>query len=161
MLRIARSKADHIDFRIDSCSQLHTVADGLIDIIISNYVLMDTPELTETMQALFRVLKPGGHGVVVFSHPCFPQEYATRTNINATVTYQWNFPYFQLQKCIGPLWGHFTSEFVWFHQPLSDYWKAFRSVGLEVVDFKEHGSSKQYRPEFRMVIRLPSQGSSH
>ncbi|WP_299404551.1 class I SAM-dependent methyltransferase [Acaryochloris sp. IP29b_bin.148] len=137
MLRIARSKAARIDFRIDSCSILRTVADKSIDIVISNYVLMDTPDLTETVQAFFRVLKPGGHAVVVFSHPCFPQEYATTTDSDVAVTYQWDFSYFQQQKCIEPPWGHFTSEFIWFHRPLSDYWKAFRETGFEVVDFEE------------------------
>lgn len=143
MIRIARSKAAHIDFRIDSISELHTVTDGSIDIVISNYVLMDTPDLTETVQAFFRVLKPGGYGVVVFSHPCFPQEYATGTDSDVTVTYQWNFPYFQQQKCVGPPWGHFTSEFIWFHRPLSDYWKAFRKSGFEVVDFEEPRLSEE------------------
>lgn len=143
MIRIARSKAAHIDFRIDSCSTLHTVADGSFDIVISNYVLMDTPDLTETVEAFFRVLQPGGHVVVVFSHPCFPQEYVTATDNDVAVTYQWNFPYFQQQKCIEPPWGHFTSEFIWFHRPLSDYWKAFRKAGFEVVDFEEPRLSEE------------------
>lgn len=137
MIRIARSKAPHIDFRIDSCSTLRTVADRSIDIVISNYVLMDTPDLTKTVKAFSRVLKPGGHGVLVFSHPCFPQEPTTATESDGDVIYRWHFPYFQQQKCIDPPWGHFTSEFIWFHRPLSDYWKAFLEAGFEVVDFEE------------------------
>ncbi len=34
-------------------------------------------------------------------------------------------------------WGHFTSEFIWFHRPLSDYWKAFKASGFDVVEFEE------------------------
>jgi hypothetical protein len=52
-------------------------------------------------------------------------------------TYVWEFPYFQRQRCVDPPWAHFTSEFIWFHRPLSDYWKAFTGAGFSVVDFEE------------------------
>lgn len=136
MIRIARSKAAHIDFRVDSCSELGTIGDGSIDIVIANYVLMDTPDLTSAVRAFYRVLKPGGTMVAVFSHPCFPQGRATATD-DGGVSYQWDFPYFHQQKCSDPPWGHFTSEFIWFHRPLSAYWKAFLRSGFEVVDFEE------------------------
>ena len=42
-----------------------------------------------------------------------------------------------LKKCIEPPWKHFTSEFIWFHRPLSDYWKAFKASGFEIVEFDE------------------------
>ena len=137
MIRIARSKAEHIDFRVDSCSELGTVDDASIDIVIANYVLMDIPDLTGALRAFFRVLRPGGSLVAVFSHPCFPQGRATGPDNDGSVTYHWRFPYFRCQKCIDPPWGHFTSEFIWFHRPLSDYWKAFLQAGFEVVDFEE------------------------
>ena len=54
-----------------------TIADAHCDLVIANYVLMDTPDLRDTMAAFHRVLKPGGVAVLVFSHPCFPQERAT------------------------------------------------------------------------------------
>ncbi len=30
-------------------------------------------------------------------------------------------------------WAHFTSAFIWFHRPLSAYWKAFRDAGFDVA----------------------------
>jgi len=176
MIRIARSKAAHIDFRVDSCSELNTVHHESVDVIIANYVLMDTPDLAEAMNAFFRVLRPGGTVVVVFSHPCFPQGRATVTDHDGGVTYRWSFPYFCQQKCIDPPCGHFTSEFIWFHRPLSDYWKAFLQAGFEVIDFEEprisedrhhlagsqrklnNSKNRPYSVAFKLKKREPNQG---
>jgi hypothetical protein len=89
------------------------------------------------MAAFNRVLKPDGVAVLVFSHPCFPQERATVSEDGEEIWYRWSFPYFEQRTCIDPPWGHFTSEFIWFHRPLSDYWKAFTAAGFAVVDFEE------------------------
>jgi len=136
MIRIANSKPTSIDYRVDSCSELKTVQDESVNLIVTNYVLMDTPNLVGTMSAFFRVLRPGGSVVAVFSHPCFPVSHATEVGDGGT-SYQWPFPYFRQQKCVAPPWGHFTSEFIWFHRSLSDYWKAFVETGFQVVDFEE------------------------
>jgi hypothetical protein len=85
----------------------------------------------------FVVLKPGGAAVVVFSHPCFPQGGATVSEDGGEVCYRWDFPYFEERKCVDPPWGHFKTDFLWFHRPLSDYWKAFMAAGFVVVDFEE------------------------
>jgi len=135
MIEIARAKSSCIDYRLDSCAELRTVADEAIDLLISNYVLMDVPDLQLTMTAFNRVLKQGGGAVVVFSHPCFPADYSRSEG--GVVEYEWPFPYFNPQKCVAPPWGHFTSEFIWFHRPLSDYWKSFKDAGFDIVDFEE------------------------
>lgn len=135
MIAIARAEHPDMDFRVDSCSDLATIDDAHFDLVIANYVLMDTPELGQTMQAFHRVLRPGGVAVVVFSHPCFPQGRATVAG--EETCYYWSFPYFEPRKCIDPPWAHFQSEFIWFHRPLSDYWKAFTAAGFGVVDFEE------------------------
>ncbi len=137
MIRLARAKDSQIDFHVDSCSELRTINDSSVDVVVANYVLMDTPDLVGTMRAFQRVLQPGGIVVVVFSHPCFPQGRATAGNSDGGIAYQWSFPYFEPQKCVDPPWGHFSSEFIWFHRPLSDYWKAFVQAGFEVIDFEE------------------------
>ena len=137
MIAIARGLHPEMDFRVDDCAELRTIADAHCDLIISNYVLMDTPDLRGTMQAFNRVLKPGGVAVLVFSHPCFPQERATVSEDGDEIWYRWNFPYFESRTCIDPPWAHFTSEFISFHRPLSDYWKAFTAAGFVVVEFEE------------------------
>jgi SAM-dependent methyltransferase len=137
MIAIARGRHPELDFRVDNCAALHTIEDAHCDLVIANYVLMDTPDLRDTMAAFHRVLKPGGVAVLVFSHPCFPQARATVSDDGDEICYRWNFPYFEQRRCIDPPWAHFTSEFIWFHRPLSDYWKTFMAAGFVVVDFEE------------------------
>src|SRR5713226_4910849 len=133
MIEIARARYPDLDFRVDACSELRTIAEAHFDMVIANYVLMDTSDLQGTMHAFNRVLRPNGVAVLVFSHPCFPQEYATVSQNGEEIRYCWSFPYFEPRKCTDPPWAHFTSEFIWFHRPLSDYWKAFMAAGFVVV----------------------------
>jgi 2-polyprenyl-3-methyl-5-hydroxy-6-metoxy-1,4-benzoquinol methylase len=72
MIAIARERHPEIDFRVDDSSELVTTADAHCDLVIANDVLMDTPDLRDTMAAFHRVLKPGRVAVLVLSHPCFP-----------------------------------------------------------------------------------------
>jgi len=137
MIELARAKHPDIDFRVDSCSELRTIDDERFDMVIANYVLMDVPDLRETMKAFNRILRTGGVAVLVFSHPCFPQGRATVSENGEETWYCWSFPYFEQRKCTDPPWAHFKSEFIWFHRPLSDYWKAFMTAGFVVVDFEE------------------------
>jgi len=137
MIAIARATYPGIEFHVDSVSELRSVADGEMDLVIANYVLMDTPDLQATIGSFHRVLKGGGVAVVVFSHPCFPQGRAVKRLEGERVSYAWDFPYFGQRRCVDPAWAHFTSEFIWFHRPLSDYWKAFVGAGFAVVDFEE------------------------
>lgn len=138
MIALARKDYPARELRVDSCAALATVPDSSIDLVVSNYVLMDTPYLDETVVAFRRVLRPGGAAVLVFSHPCFPGGRADSPEGDSSVTrYTWPFPYFHATKCVDPPWAHFKTEFIWFHRPLSDYWKAFTRAGLQVVDFDE------------------------
>ncbi len=137
MIEIARTQNPDIDFRVDSCSELATIDDEHFDMVIANYVLMDTPDIRATMDAFHRVLKTEGVVVLVFSHPCFPQGSKTVSENGEEICYCWSFPYFEQKKCLDPPWAHFSSEFIWFHRPLSDYWKAFTTAGFWVVDFEE------------------------
>jgi ubiquinone/menaquinone biosynthesis C-methylase UbiE len=137
MIAIARARHPQIDFRLDSCSELRTIPDGSFDLLIANYVLMDTPHLEAAVCSFGRVLCSGGIAVLVFSHPCFPQGSANASGNGAETTYRWNLPYFARSKRVDPPWGHFSSPFTWFHRPLSDYWKAFKAAGFAIVDFEE------------------------
>ena len=72
MIAIATAADPEAGFRVDSCPELSTVVDSDLDMIIANYVLMDTPDLDGAMRAFHWVLRPGGLAVLVFPHPCFP-----------------------------------------------------------------------------------------
>ena len=141
MIEIARKQLqnDHpeINFIIDSCSILQNIPDGNFDLIISNYVLMDLPDVKETLLSFHRVLKVNGFVVLIFSHPAFPQGYSSKVNDDGAISYNWHFSYFEQKKCIDPPWGNFSDKFVWFHRPLSFYWKVFNNSGFQVLDFDE------------------------
>jgi 2-polyprenyl-3-methyl-5-hydroxy-6-metoxy-1,4-benzoquinol methylase len=130
MIDIARAQHWNIDFRVDSCSGLRTIGDAEFDLVIANYLLMDTPDLEGTMHTLSRILRTHARAVLVFSHPCFPQGRATVSTDSAETNYHWAFPYFERRRCVDPPWAHFTQDFIWFHRPLSDYWKAFKGAGF-------------------------------
>jgi ubiquinone/menaquinone biosynthesis C-methylase UbiE len=136
MIAIARQRYPDIEFRVDSCGDLRTCGDAEFDLIVSNYVLMDTPDLESAVRSFFRVLRPRGRAVLVFSHPCFPQG-RKATTVDGSMTYHWPESYFERRKEVDPPWGHFKSEFIWFHRPLSDYWKAFVRAGFAVTGFEE------------------------
>ena len=137
MIKIAKTKYSQIDFRVDSCTTLETIDDESIDMVLSNYVFMDSPNLEGAVKSFYRVLKNEGIAVIVFSHPCFPQGMAKVFGEVDTVEYKWDFSYFEQRKCIDPPWKHFKNQFIWFHRPLSDYWKAFKSSGFDIVEFEE------------------------
>lgn len=137
MIRLAGAAYPELAFRVDSISILGSIDDASVDLVVANYVLMDTPDLRGAVESFHRVLSPGGAAVVVFSHPCFPQGRRFEDADGECVHYTWDFPYFQHRRCIDPPWGHFEREFIWFHRPLSDYWKAFTDAGFSVERFEE------------------------
>ena len=98
---------------------------------------MDVADLESTVRAFHRVLRPGGIAVAIFAHPCFPQSGAAASADGQGLGYRWKFPYFSRTKCVDPPWGHFRADFIWFHRPLSDYWKAFLRAGFAVTGFEE------------------------
>jgi SAM-dependent methyltransferase len=137
MIEIALAKDPEIDFRVDSVAELVTVADESVDLVLSNYVLMDCGDLEGTAQSFARVLRRGGAAVAIFSHPCFPGGHMKTSEDARQVEVHWEFPYFERNRVVDPPWAHFTREFIWFHRPLSDYWKAFKAAGFEVEDLEE------------------------
>lgn len=137
MIEIAKKRYPGLSFAVDSASRLATIESESADLVVSNYVLMDLPDLEGAATAFARVLRKGGHAVAVFSHPCFPQGQYTYDDVTGRGYYTWDWNYFTRAKKVDPPWKHFRDEFIWFHRPLSDYWKVFRRAGFRVVEFDE------------------------
>ena len=161
MIALAERESDpalQIDYRIGSCASLAGIPDRSLDRIVSNYVLMDLPELDATLRAFHRVLKPGGAAVVVFSHPCFPPPDAITQGAEPAATFVWRESYFDERRVTESPWAHFSSDFIWFHRPLGRYWQAFREAGFRVEDFDEPGpagdAAAKLPPERRARLRL-------
>ena len=140
MIAIARERAGalgvEVDLRVDSCSELATVADASVDAIVSNYVLMDLPDLEGAVASFHRVLREGGHAVAVFSHPCFGPPGGWGRLGDGSAIFRWERSYFDSFEGTEE-WGHFTSPFIFYHRPLSHYWRVFNAAGFRVLDFDE------------------------
>ena len=137
MVALSRRKHPDITFHRDSCATLGKLPSEHFDLVVSNYVLMDTPDLQASVNSIFRVLKPGGCAAIIFSHPCFPQGQATVSESSDSVSYLWKHSYFSQSQQSSLPWGHFRDHFIWFHRPLSDYWKAFTEAGFRIEEFEE------------------------
>jgi SAM-dependent methyltransferase len=157
MVALAERKAHErnlsIDHRVASTSSLHGLEDASFDAVVSNYVLMDAPDLPGAAQAIARVLKPGGVAVSIFSHPCFPQAHFSRSSNERFNRYDWPFDYFEPQRRVDPAWRHFSGSFTWFHRPLSHYTRVFRAAGLLIDEIDEPSGDGQQRP-YSIAFRL-------
>jgi ubiquinone/menaquinone biosynthesis C-methylase UbiE len=138
MIAIAKEKTkdECIDYRVETSSLLKSVPAESVDRVVSNYVLMDVPDLEGTVQEIYRVLKPKGEAVLIFSHPCFPM-YAIERSPGLVINYGWKKPYFTDHVMKMPRWSSFSEGFTMFHRPLSKYWKTFQKAGFEIAGFEE------------------------
>ena len=138
--QLARARANcdaagaTVTLRRESVDELASLADDAFDLVVSNYVLMDAPNLEGIAAALSRVLRPTGRLVCVFSHPCFGV--GLERLEDGRVSYTWDKPY--IERWVGEEeWGPFQSPFAFFHRPLTDYVRCFREEGLTLLDLEE------------------------
>ncbi|MFX0117259.1 MAG: class I SAM-dependent methyltransferase, partial [Candidatus Hodarchaeota archaeon] len=126
MIKIAQERTTipeiAIDYRVDSCASLKTLLDESIDLIVSNYVLMDVSKLEKTIASFHRVLRSHGRAAIVITHPCFPQSDDTIltsrvVSDKGSVSYTWKASYFEETEFIDPPWSHFTTPFRTYHRP--------------------------------------------
>ena len=123
-------------FLAGSCADLAGVADASVDCVVSNYVLMDLPDLDGAMAAFARVLRPGGVVVAALLHPCFSPPGGSERCDDGSVRYRWPWSYLDRRR-FEESWGPFATPFVAFHRPLSAYFAAILGAGLSVTAFEE------------------------
>jgi ubiquinone/menaquinone biosynthesis C-methylase UbiE len=71
LLAIAREQYPNCVFKHEDAQSLSSIRDGSFDILVSNFALMDIPDLQAVYQAVWRVLKPNGRFIFTLTHPCF------------------------------------------------------------------------------------------
>ena len=131
------------------------INDNSIDAIVANYVLMDTPNLQDALNAFFRVLKPGGHAVIAFLHPCFPLQSVTYDSSSQHTEFHWDESYFSQRMVQVPPWTDvFSSNFLVFHRPISVYFKEFRQAGFNVIDMVEPVIEEGYTELPEELVKL-------
>lgn len=117
---IEHARARGLDARVDDVRTLGTIDRASIDRVVSNYVLMDLPDIDSACRAIARVLAPRGAAVLVFTHPCFDGVE----------------PYCE-ERRVEERWGPFSSDFVFWHRPLARYVGALRDARLEITHLEE------------------------
>jgi len=168
MLEIAvgreREEPLGITYHHASASEMDFIGDSTFDKAVSNYVLMDIRDYTGALRHVFRVLKPGGFFVAVFSHPCFSSGPAgwvipapDTPRREERFAYRVD-TYFQRGPYLG-VWGD-LDPVLSFHRPLKDYWRAFESAGFVVDGFDEPSISDRGRRELpswkvQEALRIP------
>eukprot|EP01124_Arcella_intermedia_P014562 TRINITY_DN21039_c0_g1_i2.p1 TRINITY_DN21039_c0_g1~~TRINITY_DN21039_c0_g1_i2.p1 ORF type:complete len:204 (+),score=57.33 TRINITY_DN21039_c0_g1_i2:34-612(+) len=55
----------------ESAAGMVSVGSGSVDLLVSNFVLMDLEKYGEAVREFHRVLKSGGKAILTFLHPCF------------------------------------------------------------------------------------------
>jgi ubiquinone/menaquinone biosynthesis C-methylase UbiE len=76
LLKIARTNYPTVTFIEDDAQSLQKLTDSAFDIVISNFALMDIPDLPTTYQAVRRILRTNGRFIFTITHPCFQSPHA-------------------------------------------------------------------------------------
>jgi len=135
-----------ITLNTDDCSKLETVESESVELIVSNYVLQDLPDLKGALSSFFRVLKNEGKAIVILSHPCFSNPQWVGTKENLSVNFKRSTSYYHESKETETWQGtdnetkeiiNFKGEFIYFHRPLSMYFKVFKEAGFIVEELLE------------------------
>jgi ubiquinone/menaquinone biosynthesis C-methylase UbiE len=71
LLALAREQYPKASFKQEDAQSLSTISDASFEILVSNFALMDIPDLLAVYQSVWRVLKPGGRFIFTLTHPCF------------------------------------------------------------------------------------------
>lgn len=81
-----------IHFAHESCALLSSIADNSMDLIVSNFVLMDLEDYETCLHHFYRVLRKGGKVSLVMLHPCF-ETTIDRSEDLSTISFRWNTSY--------------------------------------------------------------------
>lgn len=106
----------------------------IADLIVSNMVIMDVPDLNGFVAAVATLLKPGGSFIFSMGHPCFWPQYANFADA------EW-FNYSREQMVETPFRISNSAQpqalYTHIHRPLSQYTKALSDAGLAVEQIIE------------------------
>jgi 2-polyprenyl-3-methyl-5-hydroxy-6-metoxy-1,4-benzoquinol methylase len=139
-----------IEYHVGTLCNLNLFQDEGFDVVVSNLVLMDLPDLDKAISELHRVLKRGGRLVFSIMHPCFaspPVHGWVRapfdTDRKEDRIYWKVDRYFDRAMEIWRLSEANQPPLYSFHRPLSDYIKTLFKHGFTITDFEEPVPSKK------------------
>ena len=146
LIEIAKQKENEthlgIAYHKGSLCNLAMFKDEAFDIVVSNLVLMDLPDLEKAFQELQRVLKKGGKLIFSIMHPCFssaPVRGSLRVPQDSDRKEDWL--YWKIDRYFDrslEIWGRIDWSPVYsYHRPLADYINALIRNGLTLTHFEE------------------------
>lgn len=140
-----------IDYQHGSLAAMDFIPSASFDKVVSNYVLMDVPDLMSALAHIHRVLKPGGVLVSTISHPCFTSGPGGWVMPAPDTPRRDDWYAHQVDDYFkrGPrytVWAEFDPV-LGFHRPLRDYWHAFTEIGFTVEEFEEPSITARGRRE--------------
>jgi ubiquinone/menaquinone biosynthesis C-methylase UbiE len=71
LLVLAREQFPNLSFKQEDAQSLSSISDASFEILVSNFALMDIPDLQAVYQSVWRVLKDKGRFIFTITHPCF------------------------------------------------------------------------------------------
>ena len=135
---------------------LDGIADESFDLAVSYIVLVDLLDYRASIEAAYRVLKPGGRFIVCNVHP-----------MRSAVPYGWvNLAGRKLFYAVDDYWNEGPREFPWWgknfvnmHRTLSSYISAFLEAGFVIEGLDEPTPSEEQlveNPSFDDEFRSPN-----
>ncbi len=159
LVEIAKQKENEaplgIAYHKGSLCNLSMFKDETFDVVVSNLVLMDLPDLEKAVQELKRVLKKGGKLIFSIMHPCFsspPVRGYVRVPQDSDRKEDWL--YWKVDRYFDrslEIWGRIDWSPVYsYHRPLSDYMNALMRSGFTLTHFEEPvPSQKDMKEHYR------------
>jgi SAM-dependent methyltransferase len=142
-----------ITYYSETLCNLAMFQDETFDMVISNLVLMDLPDLDKAIKEINRVLKKKGRLIFSVMHPCFasaPVRGWVRKPIDSNRKEDWM--YWKVDRYFDRSMEIWRFDLDWppiysFHRPLSDYVKMLIKNNFSIIAFEEPIPSKKAMKE--------------
>lgn len=132
-IKKAKEKYSSPKINFINSSISNTNIDTLVDICVSNMVIMTDPEWKESLKRIFELLKSDGYFMLMLTHPCFWPlywKYSDKSwfDYNREIYIQHEFST-SLSESLG------VSTHI--HRPLSLYIKTIIETGFDIISIEE------------------------
>lgn len=128
-------------------TSLKDFEDGSLDLVVSNFVIMELPDPSLAIKAISRVLKPGWILIFQWLHPFTFASNSWKTEWKHVLDY---FKRQRYSEKFEVWWLISPKESVRYHHPLSEYTSALKNNGF-IIESLEEPSPIDSTPEDNIV----------
>lgn len=157
-----------IEYHVADAAQLDRWQDASFDAVIANMSLMDIENAEGAIQEVGRLLRTRGRFVASLSHPCFElgnrsawdvERVVEPTTIRTTIwrkVSRYREPFHDRVPWVGP---DYPFQTVYYHRPLSWYFRTMHGAGLVVSRLEEPAPTKEFveseSPQGPWIAEIP------